>query len=121
VTVDDVIWSYETLGTKGHGRYRGSWAKVASAEQTGPRSVKFSFNVEDRELALIMGMRPILKKAQWEGKDFENSGLDVIPISSAPYVIDDFEAGRFVSLKRNRGWSSSLTRRRCLRPSRRGS
>lgn len=101
VTVEDVIWSYETLGTKGHGRYRGSWTKVESAEQTGPRSVKFSFNVEDRELALIMGMRPILKKAQWEGKDFENSGLDVIPISSAPYVIDDFEAGRFVSLKRN--------------------
>jgi len=101
VTVEDVIWSYETLGTKGHGRYRGSWAKVDIAEQTGPRSVKFSFNVEDRELALIMGMRPILKKAQWEGKDFENSGLDVIPISSAPYVIDDFEAGRFVSLKRN--------------------
>ncbi len=101
VTVEDVIWSYETLGTEGHGRYRGSWAKVASAEQTGARSVKFTFNVQDRELALIMGMRPILKKAQWEGKDFAESGLDEVPISSAPYVIDDFEAGRFVSLKRN--------------------
>ena len=101
VTVEDVIWTYETLGTEGHGRYRGSWAKVASAEITGERSVKFTFNVKDRELALIMGMRPILKKAQWEGKDFAESGLDEIPISSAPYVIDDFEAGRFVSLKRN--------------------
>ncbi len=113
VTVEDVIWSYETLGTKGHGRYRGSWAKVASAEKTGERSVKFTFNVEDRELALIMGMRPILKKAQWDGKDFEESGLDDIPITSAPYMIDDFEAGRFVSLKRNPDyWGQDIPFRR---------
>ena len=113
VTVEDVIWSYETLGTEGHGRYRGSWAKVAGIEATGERSVKISFNVEDRELALIMGLRPILKKAQWEGKDFTESGLDEIPISTAPYVIDDFEAGRFVSLKRNPdywGWDVPFRR-----------
>lgn len=113
VTVEDVMWSYETLGTKGHGRYRGSWTKVAKMEQTGPRSVKFTFSEENRELALIMGMRPILKEAQWDGQDFENSGLDVIPIASAPYVIDDFEAGRFVSLKRNPDyWGQDIPFRR---------
>ena len=101
VTVEDVIWSYETLGTVGHPRYHGSWKKVASAEATGPRSVRFTFNQPDRELALIMGMRPILKKAQWDGVDFAESGVDVVPISTAPYVIDDHEPGRFVSLKRN--------------------
>ncbi|MCY4179852.1 MAG: ABC transporter substrate-binding protein, partial [Litoreibacter sp.] len=113
VTVEDVIWSYETLGTEGHGRYRGSWAKVEKAEQTGPRSVKFTFNVEDRELALIMGLRPILKKAQWEGKDFTESGLTEIPITSAPYIIDDFEAGRFVLLKRDPDyWGADVPFRR---------
>jgi peptide/nickel transport system substrate-binding protein len=101
VTVEDVLWSYETLGTEGHPRYRGSWEKVASAEATGPRTVRFTFAEPDRELALIMGLRPILKKAQWEGIDFAESGVDIVPISSAPYVIDDFEPGRFVSLKRN--------------------
>ncbi len=101
VTVEDVIWSYETLGTVGHPRYHSTWTKVAKAEQTGDRSVRFTFNEPDRELALIMGMRPILKKAQWDGIDFAESGVDIIPISSAPYVIDEFEAGRFVSLKRN--------------------
>ncbi|WP_136443621.1 extracellular solute-binding protein [Pacificoceanicola onchidii] len=101
VTIEDVMWSYETLGTIGHPRYHGVWGKIGSMEQTGERSVKFTFNVEDRELALIVGMRPILKKAQWEGKDFAESGLDVIPISSAPYVISDYEAGRHVTLKRN--------------------
>src|SRR6056297_3954365 len=34
VTVEDVIWSYETLATEGHPRYHGAWDKVASAEAT---------------------------------------------------------------------------------------
>ena len=103
VTVEDVMWSYETLGNKelGHPRYHGLWGKIGTMEQTGPRSVRFTFNEANRELALLVGMRPILKKAQWEGRDFTQSGLDVIPITSAPYVITDFEAGRFVELSRN--------------------
>ncbi len=101
VTVDDVIWSFETLGTVGHPRYHGFYGKIESLEQTGERSVRFTFNTEDRELALLAGLRPILSKAQWEGLDFAESGVDVVPITSGPYVIDDFEAGRFISLKRN--------------------
>ncbi len=101
VTIQDVMWSYETLGTQGHPRYRGTWDKVARMEQTGERSIRFTFNVADRELALIMGMRPILKKAQWEGRDFTASGIDFVPIGTAPYVIDAFDPGRFVSLKRD--------------------
>ncbi|MGR3501368.1 extracellular solute-binding protein [Pseudaestuariivita sp.] len=113
VTVEDVMWSYETLGTVGHPRYHGLWGNIASMEQTGERSVKFTFEGENRELALIVGMRPILQKAQWEGKDFAESGLDNIPIASAPYVIDDFEAGRFVSLKRNPDyWGKDIPFRR---------
>lgn len=101
VTVEDVMWSYETLGTQGHPRYAGFWSKIASMEKTGDRSIKFTFNVEDRELALLAGMRPILQKAQWEGIDFAESGLDVVPITSAPYTITSFEAGRYVELTRN--------------------
>ncbi len=101
LTIEDVMWSYEMLGTLGHPRYHGAWDKVETMEQTGPRSVRFTFNTEDRELPLLLGMRPILKKAQWEGKDFEASGIDVIPIGSSPYVIGDFEPGRYLTLKRN--------------------
>jgi peptide/nickel transport system substrate-binding protein len=101
VTADDVLWSFETLGTVGHPRYHGSWKKVASAERTGERSVRFTFNVRDDELPLILGLRPILKKSQWEGRDFAASGTGIIPVSSAPYVISDFEPGRYVVLTRN--------------------
>jgi peptide/nickel transport system substrate-binding protein len=109
VTVEDVMWSYEKLGTEGHGRYASLWNQIESIEQTGPHSVKFSFNNDNRELALLVGMRPILKKSQWDGKDFTKSGFDQIPIGSAPYVISDFKAGSFVEFARNPDyWGKSV-------------
>ena len=109
VTIADVIWSYETLGTSGHLRYRGLWGKIESIEQTGPRRVRITFNEPDRELALIAGMRPILQKVQWEGKDFADAPLHDIPIGTGPYVIDDYEAGRFVTLHRNPNyWGANI-------------
>ncbi|NOD95980.1 ABC transporter substrate-binding protein [Ruegeria sp. HKCCD6228] len=113
VTIDDVIWSYETLGTQGHLRYRGLWGKIDSIEQTGPRSVRITFNEPDRELALLAGMRPILKKAQWEGKDFADAQLHDVPIGTGPYVIESYEAGRFVNLRRNPDyWGNDIPFRR---------
>ncbi len=101
VTVQDVIWSYEVLGTVGHPRYHNSWKQVETLEQTGPMSVRFTFNTDNQEMALLMGLRPILKKSQWDDRDFEESGVDLIPIGSSPYPIDSFETGRFISLKRD--------------------
>ncbi|SEN75676.1 peptide/nickel transport system substrate-binding protein [Pseudorhodobacter antarcticus] len=103
VTVDDVLWSFETLGTIGHPRYLNSWTKVAKAEITGPQSVKITFNTTDRELPLIMGLRPILQKAQWQGKDFTASTLEA-PIGSGPYIIGKSETGRFISFVKNPDW-----------------
>lgn len=113
VTVDDVIWSYEVLGTQGHLRYRGLWTQMTKIEATGPRSVRIHFEKGDRELALIAGLRPILQKAQWDAKDFGASGLDEVPIGTGAYVISDFEAGRHVTLRRNPDyWGRDLPFRR---------
>ncbi|WP_416368411.1 extracellular solute-binding protein [Tritonibacter mobilis] len=113
VTIEDVIWSYETLGTEGNLRYRGFWAKVDSIEQTGPRSLRLTFNVEDRELALIAGLRPILKKSQWDGRDFADAPPNEAPIGTAPYVVSDFELGRSVTFTRNADyWGKDLPLRR---------
>ena len=85
---------------------------MASIKPTGPRSVRLEFNEADRELALIAGLRPILKKSQWDGKDFAGSALDDIPIGSAPYVVDRFEVDRTVVLRRNpEYWGSNLALR----------
>ena len=113
VTVEDIIWSYETLGTIGHPRYHGLWKKIDTIKKTAENKVKFTFNSNDRELVLLVGLRPILKKAQWDGKDFVNSGLNEIPISTAPYVITDFDPGNFVKLTRNPSyWGAQIPFRR---------
>ena len=109
VTVEDVIWSYETLGTTGDARYRGFWAAVDRIEATGPRRVRLTFNRQDRELALLAGLRPILKRAQWEDLDFAQARLEDVPIGSAPYVVESYEVNRNIVLRRNPDyWGSAL-------------
>jgi peptide/nickel transport system substrate-binding protein len=108
VTVEDVIWSMETLADEGLPRYRNAWEKVETVETTGPRSVRFTFNAIDRELPLIIGLRPILKKADWEGVDFAASSLRV-PVGSGPYTIGAFEPGRFIAFERDPDyWGADL-------------
>ena len=71
VTVEDVIYSLETLKTKGHPFYRAYYASVAAAEAAGERRVKFTFaEGENRELPLIVGQLPVIPKHYWEGRDF---------------------------------------------------
>ncbi len=113
VTIEDVIWSYEILGTEGHPRYHGFWTQVESIEATGPRSVRLTFNTDNRELALIAGLRPILKKAQYADSPITDATLENFPIGSAPYVIGDFEPGRQVTLKRDPDyWGADVPFRR---------
>ena len=109
VTVEDVIWSFEILGTKGHPRYRTAWNKIESITQTGERSVRINFNVVDREIPLIVGLRPILPKAEWEGREFDQSSLD-LPVGSGPYILSDFETGRFLKFTRSPDyWGKDLS------------
>ncbi|CAN5669565.1 extracellular solute-binding protein [soil metagenome] len=108
VTVEDVIWSMETLAAEGLPRYRNAWEKVEAIEATGPRSLRIDFNAPDRELPLIIGLRPILKKADWEGETFTASSLRV-PVGSGPYTVGRFEPGRFIAFERDPGyWGAEL-------------
>ncbi len=100
ITVDDVIFSLETLKTKGQPFFRFYYGTLDHAEEVGPRSVKFVFKeAGNRELPLIAGEMPILPKHWWEGRDFERSTLEP-PLSSGPYRIARFEAGRYVLAER---------------------
>ncbi len=111
VTVEDVIWSFDILGREGHPRYRGFAGHTKEITQTGPRSLRITFNTEDRELALIAGLRPILQKAQFADKDFAN--VTDAPIGSGPYVVSNYELGRRVTLRRNPDyWGKDLPLRR---------
>jgi peptide/nickel transport system substrate-binding protein len=114
VTVEDVIWSMETLAEEGLPRYSNAWKKILNVKKTGPRSVRFTFDAPDRELPLIIGLRPILKEADWQGVSFAQSSLRV-PVGSGPYTVADFEPGRYITFKRNRSyWGGSLPYNRGL-------
>ncbi len=100
VTVDDVLWSMETLADKGRPNYRTVWAKVARVEREGARTVRFHFSAPDREAPLILGLTPILRRAQFEGRDFGAPSMTPL-IGSGPYVVAAAEPGRSLLLRRN--------------------
>nr|CAM76129.1 Bacterial extracellular solute-binding protein, family 5 [Magnetospirillum gryphiswaldense MSR-1] len=100
ITADDVIFSLETLRTKGAPHYRFYYAGVDKMEKLGARRVKFSFKPGDnRELPLILGQLPILPKHYWQGKTFDETTL-VPPLGSGPYRVGKFEPGRFITYER---------------------
>ena len=103
VTVEDVLWSFETLGTLGSPRYQTAWKKIAKAEATAPDKVRFTFNVQDRELPLVLGLRPVLKKAQWANRPFDEASLEA-PIGSGPYVVAEADPGQSISYRKNPDW-----------------
>jgi len=109
ITVEDVIWSLDTLKTKGHPQYRFYYQNVVDARKVGPRRVKFSFDEKNnRELPLIVGQLPILPKHYWEERDFEATTLEP-PLSSGPYRVTGFEPGRFVEVERVKDyWGTDL-------------
>lgn len=109
LTVDDVIFSFEMLGTEGHPKYLSLYRQIETIEQTADRSVRITFNTPNRELALLAGLRPILSKAQWEGRDFANAPVQDVPLGSGPYSVTDYEPGRYVQLTRNPAyWGANI-------------
>ncbi len=99
VTVDDVIFSLETLRAEGRPNYRSSYAKVARIEREGERTVVFHFDDSgDREIPLIMGLMPILPKHIYGDGRITEASLDV-PIGSGPYLVDSVDPGASVTFK----------------------
>jgi peptide/nickel transport system substrate-binding protein len=92
VTVEDVLWSIETLGTKGSPPLRRRLEEDRHRRSHRPAHGALHLQHRRPRMPLILGLRPILKKAQWEGKDFTVSSLEA-PIGSGPYVVGSFETG----------------------------
>jgi len=100
ITPEDVIWTLETIKSKGHPRLRSYYTNVAKAEKVGDRKVKFTFSGgENRELPGIIGELPILPKHYWATREFDKTTLEP-PLGSGAYKIDSLEAGRYIVLRR---------------------
>ena len=100
VTVDDVIWTFKMLKSKGRPFFRYYYADVREPVKTGDRKVRFNFSGGvNRELPLIVGQLPVLPKHYWEGREFEATTLEP-PLGSGPYRIKEFEANRHIVYER---------------------
>ncbi len=100
VEAEDVVFTFETLISKGAPHYRGYYADVEKAVIEGPRRVRFDFkHAGNRELPLILGQLPVLPKHWWADKDFASGSMEV-PLGSGPYRIERAEAGRSVRYAR---------------------
>jgi microcin C transport system substrate-binding protein len=109
ITPDDVVWTFDTLRTKAHPRYKLYYADVLKAEKIGDNAVKFTFRTGDnRELPSIVGEMPVLSKAYWSKIDF-GKPLQEPPLGSGPYKIASFEMGRSITYQRNPNyWGKDL-------------
>ncbi|MHA1598516.1 MAG: extracellular solute-binding protein [Alphaproteobacteria bacterium] len=100
VTPDDVIFSANTLKTKGHPFYRAYYASIDTVTKVGARAVKFTFSdTTNRELPLIVGQIPILPKHYWQDRDFTKTTLEP-PLGSGPYKVGKIDAGRSITYER---------------------
>jgi microcin C transport system substrate-binding protein len=109
VTVDDVIFSFDTLKEKGLPFYRAYYKNVIKAEPAGERRVKFTFEeTTNRELPLILGQLPILPKHYYEKVEFDKTTLQP-PLGSGPYRIKSLEPGRRIVYERVKDyWGADL-------------
>lgn len=108
VTVEDVIFTLETLREKGKPNHRSYYGQVAAIERTGPREVRFVFAAPNRELPLLLGLMPILPAALWDGRDIAEPSLEV-PVGSGPYQLEIVEDGRRLLYRRDPGyWGAGL-------------
>lgn len=100
VTAADVVFSMETLRDKGRPNFKNSYSKITKVETPDDRTITFHQESGDRELPLIVGLMPILPKAQWQGKDFSQTTLDPM-VGSGPYVMEKIKPGETITFAKN--------------------
>ena len=104
ITVDDVVFSMETLREKGLPGFRNNYGRIDRVERPDGQTVKFVFNDEaDAETPLIIGLMPILSKAWYTAHSIEDASLEV-PLGAGPYRIDEVDPGRLITYERVEGW-----------------
>jgi peptide/nickel transport system substrate-binding protein len=115
VTAEDVIFSWQLLRDKGRPNHRTYYAKVAKAEAIGEQAVRFDLSgSDDRELALILGLMPVLAKHAVNPETFEETSFQA-PLGTGPYLVGEVDPGKRVTLKRNpHYWGHDLSINRGL-------
>ncbi len=112
IHVADVEFSFETLKAYGRPNMRRIYKLVDHIDKT-KHSITFYFGAGyDQETALILAMMPVLSRAYWEDKTFDETTLTP-PLSNGPYKIKSIDPGRSITYERVKNyWAADhLTRK----------
>lgn len=112
VTASDVKYSFDTLMDKGAPAFKSVFADVKRCVVVDAATVRFEFASQNHELPLIVGSVPVFSRKWAQGTPFDQIQLTP-PISSGPYLIDNYDLGRAISYRRNPDyWGQQVPSRR---------
>ncbi|MGJ3265650.1 MAG: extracellular solute-binding protein [Salinarimonas sp.] len=101
ITVEDVIWSFETRKAS-NPMMQSYYADVVGAEETAEGEVTFRFSTAgNKELPKIMGQLLVLPKHWWTdpSRSPDRTSLEA-PLGSGPYRLADYSPGRSIVYER---------------------
>lgn len=106
ITADDFIFSFNLIqDPEYHPFYKQYFKDIKSVEKINAHTVKYTFAIFNLELPLITGQMIIFPKHVYgqSGKSF-GSDFDEIAVGSGPYVLESYDFGKHITLKRNPNW-----------------
>ena len=111
VKASDVVFTFQTLRKKGPPHYKHLYSNVIEVIATSKQTVKFSFSTPpSKSLILRLSQLRVLPAHYWQKDENDISRASLKPpLSSGPYKITDFEAGRHVAYARVKDyWAKDL-------------
>jgi microcin C transport system substrate-binding protein len=104
LTAYDVAFTLNLLKDKGHPLIAQHLRDFLGAEAPDEATLvaRFAPN-RGRDVPLFVAQLPILSRAYYEKKAFDETTLD-IPLGSGPYKVGKFESGRFIEYSRVADW-----------------
>lgn len=106
VTADDFVFSFDLIKhPEYHPVYKEYFKDIKKVEKLDDHRVKYTFAIYNQELPLITGQMIIFPKHIYgqPGKNF-GSDFDNMAVASGPYVVDKYEYGKYITLKRDPNW-----------------
>ena len=114
VTVDDVVWTYQTLKADGPVSFKAAWRHVEGIERLGKRSFRFLFGAGGRSRRSVMEASSFLTmpKHYWQDRDFTATTLEP-PLGNGAYRVGAVDPGRrIVYEKASDYWARDLNFKR---------
>ncbi|PJE78899.1 Periplasmic dipeptide transport protein [invertebrate metagenome] len=109
ITASDVAFSFHTLKTKGHPRYKMQLEPISDVNVLNTHSVKFIFKKPGSRTQLFRAAElPVIPDHYWKTRHLEKSSLTP-PVNSGPYQITQVNPGKSIVFERRKDyWGKHL-------------